>query len=107
MHFIRHLIHPHYAKETTCFFYITDDVPKEKVVFQWEDLSSFQRVLLIKILRPAMLTSSIHEFVKQEMGSQFVSSGNIDLKEMYEESNARTPLIFILSPGGQPFLSLH
>ena len=33
------------------------------------------------------------------MGSKFVTSVGFDLQEMYEESNNRKPLIFILSPG--------
>ncbi len=38
-------------------------------------------------------------FVEQQMGTKFVTHGAMDLKEMFEESSARTPLIFILSPG--------
>ena len=32
------------------------------------------------------------------MGEKYLSTGSFDLKEIYEESTAKTPLIFILSP---------
>ncbi|CAH1791320.1 unnamed protein product [Owenia fusiformis] len=70
--------------------------------FHWEILSDFQRLLLIKILRPEMTTATIRSFVEEQMGSQFVSAGHFDLKEMFEKSTAKTPLIFILSPGSDP-----
>ena len=54
---------------------------------------------MIKILRPSCLISSIRTFVEEHMSSQFIATGTIDLTEMYEESDAKTPLIFILSPG--------
>ena len=33
------------------------------------------------------------------MGSKFVTSVGFDLQEIFEESDSRKPLIFILSPG--------
>ena len=65
----------------------------------WEMLTPFQRIILIKILKPDALIASVRTFIEERMGEKFVSSGNINLKEMYEESTAKTPLIFILSSG--------
>ena len=33
------------------------------------------------------------------MGTKFLSSGDFDLREVFEESSAKHPLIFVLSPG--------
>ena len=60
---------------------------------------TFQRIILIRILKPDALIASVRAFIEQLMGEKFVSSGDINLKEMYEESTAKTPLIFILSSG--------
>ncbi|KAG8443822.1 hypothetical protein GDO86_009129 [Hymenochirus boettgeri] len=70
------------------------------VLFKWEELSSFQKLLLIKVLRTECLISAIQEFIK--MGPTFLKSGRLNLRETLEESNARNPLIFILSPGTDP-----
>ena len=41
----------------------------------------------------------MRSFVDEQIGAKFVTSVGFDLQEIYEESNERTPLIFILSPG--------
>ncbi|XP_077659064.1 dynein axonemal heavy chain 14 [Urocitellus parryii] len=67
--------------------------------FPWEKLTPFQRLILIKILRPEHLTSAVRTFVTEKMGSEFLHGAGINLKESYEESTAKTPLIFIHSNG--------
>ena len=79
-----------------------DDKQREEenhgITLHWEELSLFQRLILIKILRPDVLTASCNQFVKDSIGTKYLSAGSFDLKEIYEESSAKTPLIFILSP---------
>eukprot|EP00058_Branchiostoma_floridae_P021107 XP_002606597.1 hypothetical protein BRAFLDRAFT_120109 [Branchiostoma floridae] len=77
----------------------THKTSAKKVLFKWEELTAFQRLLLIKILQPEMLKASIRSFVEEKMGVKFLSTGDFDLKEVFEESDAKTPLIFILSHG--------
>ena len=62
-------------------------------------LTSFQRLIIVKVLRPECLVESVRLFVVERMGSKFVTSVGFDLQEIFEESNNRKPLIFILSPG--------
>ena len=71
----------------------------EKEIFRWELLPSFLRLLLINVLRPSALTAAIFNFVEDQMGSKFVKAGTYDLREVLEESTAKQPLVFILSPG--------
>ncbi|XP_019625905.1 PREDICTED: LOW QUALITY PROTEIN: dynein heavy chain 6, axonemal-like [Branchiostoma belcheri] len=78
----------------------------KKVLFKWQELSAFQRLILIKILQPEMLKASIRSFVEEKMGIKFLSTGDFDLKEVFEESDAQTPLIFILSHGSDPAAQL-
>ena len=77
------------------------------VTFLWEHLSDFQRLILIRILKPQSLTSSVRVFVEEQMGASFVSFGTADLGEVYEQSDAKTPLIFILSPGSSLWVPRH
>ncbi|OWF46435.1 Dynein heavy chain 6, axonemal [Mizuhopecten yessoensis] len=76
------------------------------LVMDWENLSGFQKLLLIKVLRPETLISSVSAFIRDQMDSSYLSTGTFDLKEIYEESSAKTPLIFILSPGCDPAAQL-
>jgi hypothetical protein len=68
-------------------------------VFEWQRLTAFQRLLLIKAVRPSALVASIRCFVQEQMGEEFVTSGTTNLEEMFHKADAKTPLIFILSPG--------
>nr|XP_056709345.1 dynein axonemal heavy chain 14 [Euleptes europaea] len=67
--------------------------------FPWENLSSFERLILIKVLRPECLSSAVREFVFEKLGSNYLQAGGINLKEMYEESDSTTPLILIHTRG--------
>ncbi|XP_062938980.1 dynein axonemal heavy chain 14 [Cynocephalus volans] len=67
--------------------------------FPWEKLTPFQRLILIKILRPECLKNSVRKFVTEKMGNEYLPRTAVSLKELYKESNARTPLILIHSHG--------
>lgn len=69
-------------------------------------LDAFQRLLLLRVLRPDKLTTAMHDFVKGTMGAKFVESPPLDLEVCYADSTATTPLIFVLSPGSDPMSML-
>ena len=80
-------------------FYFVVGPDDDIVIFEWERLSAFQRLLLVKAVRPSALVSAVRCFVEEQMGEEFVTSGTLNLEEMFHEADAKTPLIFILSPG--------
>jgi hypothetical protein len=69
-------------------------------------LDAFQRLLLLRVLRPDMLTTAIHGFVKASMGQRFVELPPLDLEACYNDSHPTSPLIFVLSPGSDPMSML-
>ncbi|RUS88172.1 hypothetical protein EGW08_004069 [Elysia chlorotica] len=71
-------------------------------IFDWTRLSKFQRLLLIKTLRLDVLPAVVGQFIENQLGAKYLATGNFDLKEIYKESMAASPLIFILSPGCDP-----
>ncbi|XP_069582586.1 dynein axonemal heavy chain 14 [Ranitomeya imitator] len=71
-------------------------------VFHWETLTSFQKLLLIKVLRPECLIGAIRKFISEKMGEEFVQSRPMNLKQALDESGPSSPLIFILSAGSDP-----
>ncbi|KAL2098859.1 hypothetical protein ACEWY4_005339 [Coilia grayii] len=75
---------------------------KSTAVFAWEKLTGFQRLILIKVLRPDCLTSAVRRFVTEKIGAKFVEGSKMSLLEIYEHSNSSTPIIFLLSPGMDP-----
>ncbi|XP_063298016.1 dynein axonemal heavy chain 14 [Pelobates fuscus] len=79
-----------------------EETPANLEIFQWEKLSSFQKLIMIKVLRPECFISAIQDFIVENMGLQYLQSGRMNLKQVYEKSTATEPLIFILSPGTDP-----
>lgn len=52
------------------------------------------------------LPLAIAAFVAEQLGQQYVEPPPFDLDRCYKDSNAITPLIFVLSPGSDPMASL-
>uniref|UniRef100_A0A673T414 Dynein axonemal heavy chain 14 n=1 Tax=Suricata suricatta TaxID=37032 RepID=A0A673T414_SURSU len=76
-----------------------DEEIHHPVNFPWEKLTPFQRLILIKILQPEHLKNSVRRFVTEKMGNEYSLQTGINLRESYEGSNARTPLLLIHSHG--------
>ncbi|ORX42989.1 hypothetical protein BCR36DRAFT_361700 [Piromyces finnis] len=71
-----------------------------------EPRTDFQKLLLVRAIRPEKVVPSVQEFVKLKLGHKFVEPPPFDLASSFEDSSSKTPLIFILSPGVDPILQL-
>ncbi|CAG5048847.1 unnamed protein product [Parnassius apollo] len=73
----------------------------------WEEkLTAFQKLLIIRILRPDKLTIAISELVEKQMGRKYITPPPFDIGKSFGDSNFLAPLIFILSPGSDPMGAL-
>ena len=63
---------------------------------------NFLKLLMIKIYKPERLLYFVREFVKNNLGELFIDTAPSRLEEVYEESDWKTPIIFILSKGADP-----
>jgi dynein heavy chain len=69
---------------------------------KWNSLNDFQKMIVLRALRPEKIVPIVQEFVKLKLGHKFVEPPPFDLKGSYDDSSCRNPLIFILSPGVDP-----
>ncbi|KAJ3347863.1 Dynein heavy chain 6, axonemal, partial [Kappamyces sp. JEL0680] len=69
-------------------------------------LSDLQRLLLVKVLREEKAVPSAIEFVKRNLGAEYIDIPPLDLAKAYKDTNAATPMIFILSTGSDPISQL-
>uniref|UniRef100_F6U200 AAA+ ATPase domain-containing protein n=1 Tax=Monodelphis domestica TaxID=13616 RepID=F6U200_MONDO len=79
-----------------------DSEDQPPIIFPWEDLTSFQRLILIKILKSESLNESVRKFVTEKLGRNYLPTAGVNIKEVYSESNCKIPLIFIHSHGMDP-----
>lgn len=83
--------------------YNSSEPYREQFPGDWETkLNIFQKLLIMRIIRPDKLVPAVMEFVEAKMGQKFVEPPLFDLVASYGDSNALAPLIFILSPGTDP-----
>jgi len=83
----------------------------EKLPLDWKKLETmpFQKLLVIRCLRPDRITTSLDNFIRKTLpvGDDFVDCDSISsffqvLSSSYEDSTTTTPIFFILSPGANP-----
>ncbi|RVE47759.1 hypothetical protein evm_007648 [Chilo suppressalis] len=73
----------------------------------WENkVTQFQKLLIIRVLRPDKLTIAISDFVEKQLGRKYITPPPFDIGKSFGDSNCLAPLIFILSPGSDPMGAL-
>jgi dynein heavy chain len=65
-------------------------------------LNSFQKIIVIKSIRPDKVIPAIQNYVSITMGEKFIVAPTFDLSKCYRDSSVVTPLIFVLSSGSDP-----
>ncbi|KAI8893820.1 dynein heavy chain and region D6 of dynein motor-domain-containing protein [Globomyces pollinis-pini] len=87
--------------------YNSNEPYNEPLPGEWSTkLTSFQKLLTTRIIRPDKLVPAVMEFVKEKMGQKYVEPPPFDLAASYGDSNNIAPLIFVLSPGTDPMAGL-
>lgn len=88
-------------------YYDSTDHENSKFPNPWYDkLSDFQRILIVRTIRPDKVIPVITKLIEAELGENFVCPPPFDINKSYSDSDCLSPLIFILSPGVDPMASL-
>lgn len=104
-----HGFHEHVASDPDAFtaIYESEQPEKERLPEPMEStVGAFDRLMILRTIRPDRLSSAIYDFVRMKMGDEFVDPPRFDIEKSFEESDPTKPLIFILSPGSDALSSL-
>ncbi|KAI8465887.1 MAG: dynein heavy chain 7 [Monoraphidium minutum] len=69
--------------------------------------ASFCRLLLLRALREEKLSSACTQYAAARLGPAFAEPAPWTLEEVFADTSARTPVIFILSTGADPTAALQ
>ena len=69
-------------------------------------LTDFQKIVLLRVLRPEKVVHAARNFVEANLGKRFTEPPPFDLGQSFNDSNACAPLIFVLTPGADPMAGL-
>ena len=80
-----------------------DNPAEETFPGRWFDaINDYQRLIIIRALTPNKFTKGVQSLIIKHMDKLYITPPPFDLELTYKDSDERTPLIFILSPGADP-----
>ncbi|KAL4086285.1 hypothetical protein PRIC1_014412 [Phytophthora ramorum] len=65
-------------------------------------LNSFQKLCVLRCIRPDRMTEAMQNFVAEHIGRRFIEPPPFDLVGSFSDSTVITPIIFVLSTGSDP-----
>ena len=66
-----------------------------------------QRLLLIRVLRPDALLSSLQDWVKRSLGPEFLQPTPLHLVQCLADSRPHVPILLLLAPGADPLEAIY
>ncbi|XP_018352750.1 PREDICTED: dynein heavy chain 9, axonemal-like [Trachymyrmex septentrionalis] len=83
--------------------FVESETPeREKFPQEWKNKTAFQRLCILRCVRVDRMVYAIRYFVEEKLGEKFLQFRMQPFEKSYEETNATTPVFFILSPGVDP-----
>ena len=65
------------------------DLPKS-----YKDISAFQKLLLLRAMRPDRLTGALTLFIEENLGKQYIDQPSFDIFKTFEEMKSKVPISF-------------
>ena len=98
-----------FARDPSAWRHVYDSASPETELLPepWHSaLSPFQKLCVLRTIRPDKLTRAVQIYVENSMGRRYIEPPPFDLEQCFADSSCVTPLVFVLSPGSDPMSGL-
>jgi dynein heavy chain len=68
----------------------------------FKEIPEIARLVLLRIFRPDRLPVALAEFIKVNIGEEFINQAPFNIDATYEYTSSSTPILFVLYPGVDP-----
>ncbi|KAL8008331.1 putative AAA+ ATPase domain, dynein heavy chain region D6 P-loop domain, immunoglobulin-like protein [Plasmopara halstedii] len=83
-------------------WFASEDVERQEVPGEFTKLSAFQRLILLRAMRPDRVTSALRTFILESIGEDYINQPPFSMEATYAETNSSIPIFFVLFPGVDP-----
>ncbi|DBA03229.1 TPA: hypothetical protein N0F65_011588 [Lagenidium giganteum] len=83
-------------------WFAAEDAEKHKLPGDFVKLTQFQRIILLRALRPDRVTNALRTFIADSLGEEYVTQPPFNMDATYEETTSAIPIFFVLFPGVDP-----
>ena len=74
---------------------------------EWnKKLDLFEKLVVQRVVKPEKIGSGMAHYIINTIGQNYLEAPNVSMKDLWSDSDERTPIIFVLSPGADPTSSL-
>ena len=82
---------------------VLDRPEEEKLPGDWRNLPAFERLMIIRSLRPDRVVNAVKLMVNSELADPvFITPPPLNVPQVISDAGYHTPIMFILSPGVDP-----
>jgi dynein heavy chain len=74
----------------------------ESIPCGYSSMKLFDKLLILKIFKPEKLMFAFQKYVHEQLGQLYAESPVATMDALFESSDNRTPIIFVLSQGADP-----
>ena len=74
----------------------------EKLPLDYKNKSEFQKLLVIRALRPDRMVNALTSFIANQIGEKYTFDVTFTTQETFSETDNRMGVFYILSPGSDP-----
>lgn len=85
-----------------CKWFGNEQCENLKLPGDMSKLTDFQKIILLRAIRPDRVTTALRAFVAKHLGEMYVTQQPFDMAATYEETNPAIPVFFVLFPGVDP-----